>query len=249
MTRDDTISFWSFATDPERYPTNRGLGWGIPEKGYQHFVDAKIRPLIEKGYTRFFLRAPAGLTIIQDGDGNPTFTWPMAFDQFVIAQREDRIDALAHEKFVAAWHPITNAGCEVIAYIGSLTHSPGMKGLDPDEWYWRAWASLNTPLEAGCSIGFDRGSKFKAGSKEHLLLQQLNEMGVRTYIEPHPKPEATHLHDQNVIVVNEHWNRAWTKYDVRSKLTGEVCRIADDDQDITDIHEDGHTAVVRRNYL
>ena len=149
MDLDNTIVMYSFASDVERFSDDRGLGWGIPSNGWQAFVDGTIRRHIGNGYTRFELHNPAGRTITRDENDPPDFRWPMDFDQFFIAQREDHIDALAHDKFVEAWKPITDEGHEVIAYLGSLTDSPGMKNLPPDQWFWRAWASLNTPLDAG----------------------------------------------------------------------------------------------------
>lgn len=245
----NVIPYWSFATDAERFPTDRGLGWGVVENGWQHFIDMRIKPLIDGGHRRFELHNPAGRTLIEDDAGKMIFRWPMDFVQFVRA-RNEQIPNLDHERFVEPWKRlIDETGVEVICYLGSITDDPVMQAAEGDEWDWWAGEAVNAPWEAGMSIAFDRGAKLEQGSREFAFYRYLQSHGVRTYIEPHPMPDATHLHGENVIVTEWHWQNAWKKDETKQKLSGEVVRMNPDGDAADRIVADGHVPMVAGHRL
>ena len=74
--------------------------------GWQGYVDANIKPLIAQGYHRFVLHNPFGISPDQG----------MAVDEYLEA-KDAGLNWLT-DGFVQAIKPLTDAGIEVIAYIG-----------------------------------------------------------------------------------------------------------------------------------
>jgi len=237
------VGWLAITGTPLRHPDTRGVGWGIPENGWRHFIDLQVRPWVPLPFQRIVLSNPFGRTIEETPDGLDT-RWPMDFDQFALAEEAGHGFAdLA--SFLAAWQELIDEfpSLELILYLGSITDSPGMTALREDETAWsrRAWRAIQPALQLNASIGFDRGALLQKDSLEHRFYKYVrDELGVRTYIEPHPSEDATHLHGENVIVVDRHWRKAWAKHDAREMLSGEVIRIVRSHEDVKPILDDGH---------
>lgn len=204
---------------------NRNVRESIVSDGWTKFVTDEVQPLIGGGSRRFFLHNPFGAV------ANEVMQFDQAFDADD-AQLNNLLDG-----FVEAWRPITQAPdshrAEVIAYLGSIPKDNDFTRLqsDANAWYTRAWDSAKLPLRAGMSIAFDA---WTGGSPDDLVYhfaQELQQAGVRIYIEPRPKADATHLHGMNTIAFDDVWLRMDPATNDRSDfagdnlLTGEHIRI------------------------
>ncbi|MEO0586663.1 MAG: hypothetical protein AAF078_03400 [Planctomycetota bacterium] len=212
---------------------NRRVGHGLSRSGgWSSFVRLKVRPLIDRGFTRFMLHNPFGVV---GGER-------MAFDQYVEA-REARLGWLTDD-FVEAWSPVTRGDysdgrpIEVIGYLGDLDDDPDFVALreagDRAGWLRRAAVSVSPVVDAGMSVGFDSANQLAEGSAEFGLIRMLNGLEVRTYVEPRPHKTVPNLWSQNVISIDRFWRRSDPELHPGSsgrwaarndQLTGEIVRI------------------------
>jgi hypothetical protein len=190
------------------------LRYGIPEKGWQWFVNGHLQKEIkwfaQGGITkcRFFLHNP-GFTPLPSG--GMTFQ----FDQWVARTKTwNNISPQRHAElraeFPNAIRPIVQAGHEVICYLGALRWVDPV--LDPwnghawlggtvyddydfrilaqpgkwDKWNARVQDSMAPALAAGCAIGFDTLSQITTVHPAYNIVRTIESLGARCYVEPSP---------------------------------------------------------------
>ncbi len=206
----------------------RRVGWNLPRSDWHDFVRLQVRPLMRRGLRRFDLHNPFG-TLPDE---------PMQFDQYLHAK--DAGLTWLTDDFADAWQPVLNdpdyPSVEVIAYLGKIEDDPDFEALadQPERWLARALLSVQAPLRAGMSIGFDSAAVTEEDSPTYRFASLLRSLGVKVYIEPRPDADKPHWHGYPIVTANEHWQRSdpdvYGKYGADHKatnqqLTGEVVRL------------------------
>lgn len=151
-------------------PAKRYIGRGLLENGWQWFVKNWMQPAIDRNCGKVLLHDPAGCDA---GEA-------MDFDQFV---EMDRKYSLFDDEFVKTIKPITAKGIEVIAYLGSMSGDPD-KPTSPGAWLEWVARSVKPALDAGCTIAFDASNGFTASSKEGKVIELVESLCGKVYIEP-----------------------------------------------------------------
>lgn len=223
------ISYWNIAHSSSN-ESRRLVGQGFANSSAQGpywpwFVETKVQPLIEKGFTRFHIHNPFGL---HTGE-------IMSFDQYLDASVEV---PLLVENFTQAWKPITDAGYEVVGYFGSPHNDPDQVALKGNmtAWWERAWQCLEPFLDTNMTIGLDNTAPRENTSESFLLAETLRNMGKRVIIEARAwnvnpawfkydwvTREDTY-HDQNPGVPGNH-PVVYTRFPVNERINGETIRL------------------------
>lgn len=206
-------------------PEKRNIGRYITNRGWTWFVATAIQPQVRRGVTRFQLHNPWGALAGE----------PMQLDQLLHA-REIGLTSVT-EGFVDAWKPLTEAGIEVIGYVGSGRGDPDFEVLEADEEAWidRAMLSVQPLLDAGMDIGLDASAPAAITHPVYEFAQRLREQGVVVYVEAKPDRDKQHWFDHGVICIDGIWLRsdvhtghraAQLHYGIENHLlTGEVLRL------------------------
>lgn len=232
-------------------PQNRNVGRGIPQNGWQPFVNQVVIPQTSsRAINRVELHNPFGR------DNGQAFQ----FDQYLEAKAAG-VTGLTDD-FVQAWLPVTAMGYQVIAYIGSPFSDPDSKKLLADgqeaAFDARAQAAIAPMLQARMDIGFDAMVVTSQQSKDYELATSLRAQGRKVYVEAGPRVTNTWWFDFPIITRDDTW-RARLGNDAFASpamLTGEILRIArkkpywnslgSDEwpREVCQIIADGDTAVV-----
>lgn len=247
----DFIIGWS-ASNPE----TRNIGQGLPNSGWRGFVQTRVHAVLATGVRRIILHNPFGTMAGE----------PMQFDQYLQARNAD-LPWLTQE-FVESWKPVTDAGIEVIAYIGSPRLDNDLKRILESSGHEAAMdyarRCVGPFLAAGMNIGYDAAAMAERGSFTHTFGEWMEEQGARLYIEARPAKAATFWHDNPVICLNRFWKRSDPDRHDDSKwaasndvLTGEIIRLirhrpGQDEattaswlpQAVSDVLAEGHTVAV-----
>jgi hypothetical protein len=230
--------------------------------GWQGLVDSVIKPQIAMGYKRFIIHNPFGL--------GPT--GEMQLGEYLYAKQAGL--SWLTDGFVQAFKPLTDAGIEIIGYLGTQSSDPEFMRLlnsgDIAGWNQRFWASVQPLLDAGMSIGFDGAVGFSDSNPLYADAQKLRSMDVNVYVESRPIKYEPYWANFKVISTEADW----TRFDPRThadaalwaipqeRVTGEVVRweampptgatwnthgwiVAGTDK----ILEEGYTAAVPVDYL
>ena len=195
MTPDRVVCYFTIGFSAND-PAHRQVGWSLSQTGWLGFVKTIVQPLIDAGYTRFLLDNPGGI----GADGL------MSFDQFTHADVEA---PWLVKDFVEAWSPLTAAGHEVIAYVGTLQ---ALSNVPEYALRRRVEQALAPALAAGCSLAFDDSSYIAADSPAWRGFTYLRQLGVRVpadvsagalprlYLEDWPGLRQPHLWGQHSII-------------------------------------------------
>lgn len=217
-------------------PSGRGIQLGLvePTRGWQGFVDKFIAPDIKLGITRFALWMPFGHEVAprkQTVNGE-TFDTNLRFDQYQQATKAG-LDWLT-ETFEDAIRPLTEAGCQVIAYMGTL---PGAPEYERERWYRERWIDecLKPFRDANCDLAFDSAVACPPSHYVSTLftLLRINYPGLTCYAESIPTPANPHWIERNIVategVYQQAINSTFRKYRVDpATIKGELIRLFDD---------------------
>ncbi len=241
-------------------PAKRHIGRNLDNLGWSGWIERDVLPQIEGGVTRFMLHNPWG---VLPGEN-------MQLDQLLHA-REAGLDFVT-QGFVEAWKPITDAGVEVIAYVGSGLDDPDFDGLGWWDWRQRAMDSVRLMVDAGMSIALDAAVIATEGSHTHRFAEELRSMGVEVIVEAKPTRFTPHWWDYGMVSLDQNFldddlhtgHPHAQNYGIEnSVLTGEIMRIArprrEDgslialvgplhQQRVEEIISEGHTAVSDMHY-
>lgn len=241
-------------------PENRNVGRGIPENGWQPFINNVVIPQTSsRGLKRVELHNPFGR---RRENPPPLFERALAFqfDQYLEA-RAAGVTGLTTD-FVRAWTPVTAMGYEVIAYIGTPFLDPDSQKLldagNESAFDARAQAAIKPILQAGMSIAFDAAVITSQQSKDYELATSLRAQGRKVYVEAGPRATNTWWFDFPIISRDDTWRKRLGNdaFASPAMLKGEILRIArkqpawttlDSDQwpqEVCQIIADGDTAVV-----
>jgi hypothetical protein len=155
---------------------------------------------------------------------------------------------------------VTDAGVEVIGYIGKLAEDPDFTTLPYKQFMARVMASIDPLLKGGLSIGLDSIVGTLVDSREFMVAEMLRNSGIKVYAENRPPWPYTHWHDWAGIYYDSGFplssptvgpHNFWCAPD--EMLTGEVVRWTSDRPpgatdyrwlvpDAVRILRDGHTA-------
>lgn len=214
-----TIPMWGSMNDS---PQTRNHGWGLGQigpngkiQGWPYFVDKYILPMIDKGWKRLHYHNPGGTKPVED----------MQFDQFIHA-REEGFDWIG-KNFVNAWIKATRLpGVECICYLGTLptdeNFAPLSRKWSQQKYLERLLRSVELPLAAGMSIGFDAIGEHPENNHAIRVIELFQSLGIKTYVEPWININNKFAYGWNHITTNQlevHLNPAWSAPE--EKLTGE----------------------------
>ena len=201
---------WHRIGDTSPKPQDRFVGYGVTRRGWRYYVAAYVRPQVEAGVRRILLHNPWGRS---PGDG------PMAFDQFPEAVEAGQ--QLLTTEFVEAWRPIIDGQysggvpVEVICYLGSIDTDHELAALAVADdggpgtaWLDRVVASIRPALDARMSIAIDSAGDLAPDAPENAVLQLLETLGRKVYIEPRPDAGSPQLFHLPIITTREHWSRS-----------------------------------------
>jgi hypothetical protein len=262
-TAGQRIAHWETIGGSGHDEADMNVGWSIKTVGWSGYVNTRVAQLRNLGMQRMFLHNPFGTS------QNDT---EFQFDQFIHAQNRG-LNWLTNG-FAEAWKPVTDAGIEVIAYIGKLPGDPDFTSLNMKDFLVRVWRSVEPLLKAGMSIGLDSINGVLDHSREFLVAKMLRDNGVKVYSENRPAAGATWWHDFGGVYYNRGFlssqpelgpHNYWTA--PNSMLRGDILRWTSDpppgmgfydlgwrSPEVIKILRDGHTAatditaVVREGY-
>ena len=222
------ISFYNIGGGGKPGAPYRAPHYMVGVKSWKEFIEKNIEPEYQWGCRRWILHNPFG-----DAKG------PMHFDQALLA-RKHGFDYLVDD-FVEAWTDFKKRhdDVEIVAYLGKLRGNkqfapfepevPGsLEPRDPAQWIERAMKSVELPLKAGMSIGFDAASGARKGSPTHAFIMLLRGLGVKTYVEAIPKKGHDHLTPYGVVTAWRFYNRKgrWDRSIRPEKIKGEFIILA-----------------------
>ncbi len=241
---------------------NRHVGWRIPQQGWNRYVRLHVQPQLRLGVRRVLIHNPFG---------HEPITEPMAFDQYAEAQ-EAGLTGLT-DGFTEAWKPVVDGAytngeaVEVICYLGSIDIDRDfvkMRAGEPTgwsaRWVQRVFTSIEPALSSGMSFGFDSSSDLPADSAEFKLIELIDALGHRCYVESRPLADKPHLWRFNVISTHRHWFRSdpdkheGADHNARNRdLKGEIVvllnRVKDPRERFDEVerlwHETSHTVATR----
>ena len=190
--QDGKLIAWFNAGGFEVFP-------GMNEKTWKEWIDVFIMPLYERGVRRFWLHnvmgqwgervSPERENLVPERTG-------MMFKQALLSKRFGINDV---DGFAEAWAPFTEAGCEVIAYVGA-------PGTEDNRSYMEQ--ALEPFLLSGCTIGLDATSSSAIDSPRWEKLQVLRyDLGARIILEALPQKSNPHLKGQNACCIYRFWRR------------------------------------------
>ena len=193
----DRLVSWQIIGGSGDVEADRRVGWNVKADGWTGFVNAFIKPQVDWGVRRFMLHNPFGTetnTVMQP-------------DQYQEA-RDAGLTWLIND-FVSAWKPLTDAGIEVIAYIGTPKSDDTFESLrqsgNTQGWWDRFWESVSLPLNAGMSVAFDMSVDTTATDLDFQGIQALRDRGVTAYGEPRPSEMSGHWWDVPLIAEDKVW--------------------------------------------
>lgn len=222
------ISWWGIGSGGDA--SRRHVQWVEPNDGWQGFVARRIQPLREQGVRRFWLHTPMGHAGVLRSFP-PAGDTLIRFDQYVEAREKTSFRWLTRG-FAEAWLPLTRAGVQVVAYLGTLQGAPEFddrqRGAQRD-FLDRTARSLRPFLAAGCDLAIDSAVLARPGDYTYELVRLLRARGVRTYVESMPRVDAPHWFDADIVSSEEQYQaatRAGNQHVLAppEKLTGEVVR-------------------------
>ncbi|MCS7033508.1 MAG: hypothetical protein NZ561_05875, partial [Phycisphaerae bacterium] len=191
----ERIMAWEVIGHSSSDPSVRYIGWGIPQHGWQYYVNGRFAQLRSLGLKRIFLHNPFGNSV-----GETHFQ----FDQYIHSQEAGL--TMVTDTFVSAWKPVIDSGVEVIAYLGSIPYDPQFTTItDFDHYMDRIKRSIEPLLQAGASIGFDSIVHAQAHWREWHVVAALRNSGVKVYAENRPPRDYTHWHDVNGVYIHHGW--------------------------------------------
>ncbi|MCC6680119.1 MAG: hypothetical protein IT445_04365 [Phycisphaeraceae bacterium] len=169
---------------------DRQVGLRLKERGWKKFVQQEILPDLDWGVRRIAIHNPFGATV-------PVV---MQFDQYLEA-KEEGVTWLTDE-FVEAWKSVVEGQythgepVEVICYFGSMYLDEGMDALYQsgrlDEWYERAWGSVQPALDSGMSIALDAAPLASSEHPAWTFALMLRDRGCHIYVEAMPYADRPH---------------------------------------------------------
>lgn len=210
MSADRIVSFLGVASGAATLP--RRVQLVTPATGWQGFVEKYIRPQVDAGCRRFLLWMPFGQET-GDNDGLRTqvvgtrkFSTRVRFDQYQQAQRAG-LDWLTGG-FAEAIRPLSDAGCKVIAYTGTL---PGAPEYERERWYRQRWIDdcLQPFKDANCDLAFDSSILAPCDHYCSRIVNDLSQSSAaKVYCESMPQQVAPHWSTGDVFSVEEQYQNA-----------------------------------------
>lgn len=193
--------------------------------GWKKFVEMNVLPTLSWGVEGILVHNPFGCLPNED----------MMFDQYLYAKNA-KLDWLIKD-FVSAWRPVTSQ-VEVVGYLGRIQGEPKFEALKQptkvDDWLKRFYKSIAFVLDAGMSVAFDGAAGYATDTPEALIIQFLNAMGVKCYVEARPRKFTPFL-SYPVIAIDQTWHQQdpelsqnpWMQQNMakNSELTGEILRL------------------------
>lgn len=224
----DRIVHWETIGGSTVNDADRNVGWSIKQTGWAGFVNARVRELQNLGVKRLFLHNPFGTL-----NNDPYFQ----FDQYIHAQ-EAGLTWLTNG-FAEAWRPVTQAGNEVIAYIGTMSfigqQDPDFANLTDAQFVDRVMRSIRPLIDAGMSIGLDTIVGEHVTSRPYMVAEALRNSGVRVYAENRPPSDYPWWHDFGGVYYNRGYVRDTPELNPalwwaasNSQLKGEIIRYTGD---------------------
>lgn len=191
----------------------------IKEGGWKKYVDTTIKAYIECGFKRIELHNPMGT-------GISGVHQTMDFTQFIDVQ--ENYPFLVKD-FYQAFRPVTEMGVEVMCYVGGLFSEKlfayKRKKYSQDNYLSLIERSLKEPINAGMTIGLDYSHAYPEETTEWKVIELLNSLGVKVYLETYPLRSMPHTWTYPSLVQEDFW--WWHKTAEaapREKVTGEVLR-------------------------
>lgn len=183
----------------------RGVQWLDPAKGWRGFVENRLRPQINLGQRDFLLHCPFGRDdpARQQPVGGKSIQTLYRFDQYLVARQH----AWLTDGFVEAIRPLTEAGSQIVIYLGTLIGAPefdlSQRGTRA---VWRRLVdSLAPVIEAGCDLAIDTLPFVREGDLAYELVRWLRSLGVRVYAEPTPQQGFEAWAASDLIVDYQQW--------------------------------------------
>ncbi|MBL9122766.1 MAG: hypothetical protein JNG90_03980 [Planctomycetaceae bacterium] len=210
--------------------SRRYVQFVTPQTGWQGFVNTQLKPIIAQGVRRFLLWMPHGREARPRKQlmGNRWVETSLRFDAYSLA-RKSTANNWFTQGFAEAIYPITQAGVEIIAYVGTLHGAPEFDSLSAGQAKWEAMKAIAPLIDARCSIALDTSIYSKPGHYVYDFAQMLKQSGYKYYIEPTPHVDGPHWFNSPCVVSNDQWtavNKPGNQYILAapSKLKGEIIR-------------------------
>ena len=201
-----------------------------PATGWQGFVQNELFPLLDLGVRRFMLWMPHGTETKTRKQlmGNVWRETNLRYDAWRLA-RKNLVYNWFTTGFAEAFRPLTAAGVEIIAYVGTLHGAPEFDPLPPGQAMWEAVKVIAPILDAKCSIAFDTAVFSTPDHYVYNLISILRLVGFRCYIEPTPMADGQHWFTTPCVVSEDQWvnviNPAnWNVLAAPNNLSGEIMR-------------------------
>lgn len=155
--KQEIISFYAIGAGPDG--SVRKIQYGIPQNGWQEFINKYAAIDVAHGYKHIWLHNPFG---------NLPNREAMSFDQIV--ETADALNSttealnipaltIAHNTFSPAWLKFLSANgnkdVQVTAYLGKLTGDADFAAADSAEWIERLCQSVSPFLRLRMNIVFD----------------------------------------------------------------------------------------------
>lgn len=210
--------------------SRRYVQWVTPERGWAGFVSDHITPMRQRGFNRFLLWMPHGRETNARSQliGNAWISTNLRFDAWRVAKQNAAYNWFT-TGFAEAFSPLTAAGVEIIAYVGTLHGAPEFDMLPPGQAKWEAAMSIAPLLDARCSIALDTAVSSNPGHYVYELAQLIKGCGYKYYIEPTPYVDGQHWFSSSCVVSDAQWSAVINPGShhilaAPSNLTGEIIR-------------------------
>lgn len=193
----------------------------VSREGWISFVDKQVKPMIDLGLERLMLHTPFG--------ANPAPRQSMDFSQYLDCKASG--PEMLWKDFAKAWKPITKQ-IEVVAYFGDPRSTASLmryktKKHSVDNWVRYAIDCLHPALDSDMNIGIDISCDYDFEDPEWKLMDLLNSLGCKQYIETYWAKEKTHYHDFPCFVAEAFWPRTYDGWGLeREKQRAEALRIS-----------------------
>lgn len=223
------IAAWFISSGPETNP--RMLQWIKPESGWAGFVKTYVEPVLSQGIKRIWLHGPFGREGMRtlkfsDGASGPS---NYRLDEYLCSKHAGL--EWNYEGFVETFKPLTKAGIEVIAYLGTAEGQPEFEDMNKyaqKKFFQRLTDSLAPILDSGCSLSIDSSSRASSGSWLLNHMSTLKARGIRVIVEAIPTLKNTELHKWDMVCCDTHWPNVVNNPQIYPKvedLGGEVVRM------------------------
>ncbi len=182
------ISFWGISSGGN--PDVRYTQFIESKTGWNGFVAKMLQPQIDLGIKRFLLHMPFGreTDVRWQTVNGQTFDTFYRFDAYQLAVAAKLV--WLTNGFPDAIKPLTDAGIQVIAYMGTLAGSPEFEvssGIARRQWLD---ACLEPFENAGCDYAVDTACRAPIGHYCTNIIDELRRKGTRVYCESMPRAEA-----------------------------------------------------------